>query len=229
MSNSGTAQCETSEGRQATCAQGTSEKKVAWWHWHRRLYDWVIHFADTKHGATALFVLSFAESSFFPVPPDVLLGPLALGAPKKWLRFALACSIASVLGGILGYCIGMFLWQAIGSWVLANLDVVGLTEENFEIFQAKYDKWNYWIVFTCGFTPLPYKVCTISAGVAKINFIAFLIASTVSRTARFFIVAGLMGWKGEKIRPFVEKYFNWFSLAFVALLIGGFLVIKWIH
>ena len=220
---------ESSNEQQVTCAQGTSSKKVAWWHWHRRLYDWVIHFADTKHGVTALFVLSFAESSFFPVPPDVLLGPLALGAPKKWLRFALACSIASVLGGILGYCIGMFLWQAIGSWIFANLVVVGLTQENFEIFQAKYDKWNYWIVFTCGFTPLPYKVCTISAGVAKINFIAFLVASTVSRTARFFIVAGLMGWKGEKIRPLIEKYFNWFSLAFVALLIGGFLVIKWLH
>ena len=210
-------------------AQAKGHKSVAWWHWHRRLYDWVIHFADTKHGTTALFALSFAESSFFPIPPDVLLGPLALGAPKKWLKFALACSIASVLGGILGYCIGMFLWQAIGSWIFANLGVVGLTEENFEIFQAKYDKWNYWIVFTCGFTPLPYKVCTISAGVAKINFIAFLIASTVSRTARFFIVAGLMGWKGEKIRPFIEKYFNWFSLAFVALLIGGFLVIKLLH
>jgi membrane protein YqaA with SNARE-associated domain len=209
--------------------QAKGHKSVAWWHWHRRLYDWVIHFADTKHGTTALFALSFAESSFFPIPPDVLLGPLALGAPKKWLKFALACSIASVLGGILGYCIGMFLWQAVGSWVFAHLDVVGLTEENFEIFQAKYDKWNYWIVFTCGFTPLPYKVCTISAGVAKINFIAFLIASTVSRTARFFIVAGLMGWKGETIRPFIEKYFNWFSLAFVALLIGGFLVIKWLH
>ena len=224
MSGSETAQCESSDERQKT-----SSEKITWWHWHRRLYDWVIHFADTKYGTTALFVLSFAESSFFPVPPDVLLGPLALGAPKKWLRFALACSIASVLGGILGYCIGMFLWQAIGPWVFAHFGVVGLTEENFEIFQAKYDKWNFWIVFTCGFTPLPYKVCTITAGVAKINFIAFLIASTVSRTARFFIVAGLMGWKGEKIRPFIEKYFNWVSLAFVALLIGGFVVIKWLH
>ncbi|MHC4752876.1 MAG: YqaA family protein, partial [Planctomycetota bacterium] len=105
----------------------------------------------------------------------------------------------------------------------------GLTEANFGKFQNWYDKWDFWIVFTCGFTPLPYKVCTISAGAAGIHFIGFLIASTVSRSARFFIVAGLMGWKGEKIRPFVEKYFNWFSLAFVALLIGGFLVIKWLH
>jgi membrane protein YqaA with SNARE-associated domain len=207
----------------------SSDEKVAWWHWHRRLYNWVIHFANTKHGTTALFCLSFAESSFFPVPPDVLLGPLALGAPKKWFRFALACSIASVLGGILGYCIGMFLWSLIGNWVFTHLGGIGLTEANFAKFQAKYDQWDYWIVFTCGFTPLPYKVCTISAGVAGINFWGFLIASSVSRSARFFMVAGLMGWKGEKIRPFVEKYFNWLSLAFVILLIGGFLVIKWWH
>jgi membrane protein YqaA with SNARE-associated domain len=229
MTNGETAHPESSHEPQATRAQGASVEKVAWWHWHRRLYNWVIHFADTKHGERALFLLSFAESSFFPVPPDVLLGPLALGAPKKWLRFALACSIASVLGGILGYCIGMFLWQAIGPWVFAHLGSINLTEENFAKFQAGYDKYGFAVVFTCGFTPLPYKVCTISAGVARINFVGFLIASTVSRSARFFIVAGLMGWKGEKIRPLVEKYFNWFSLAFVVLLIGGFLVIKWVH
>ncbi len=215
---------KTSDERRAT-----GNKSVAWWHWHRRLYNWVVHFAQTKHGATALFCLSFAESSFFPVPPDVLLGPLALGAPKKWLRFALACSIASVLGGIMGYCIGMFLWSMIGQWAYNHLDVIGLTEANFIKFQSWYDKYDFWIVFLCGFTPLPYKVCTISAGAARINFIGFLIASTVSRSARFFIVAGLVGWKGEKIRPFVEKYFNWLSLAFAVLLIGGFLVIKWLH
>lgn len=202
---------------------------VTWWHLHRRLYNWVIHFANTKHGATVLFCLSFAESSFFPVPPDVLLAPLTIGAPKKWFRFALACSIASVLGGILGYCIGMFLWGQISEWVFAHLGVIGLTPENFTKFEAWYDRFNFWIVFTCGFTPLPYKVCTISAGVASINFGGFLIASTLSRSARFFIVAGLFGWKGETIRPFVEKYFNWLSLAFVILLIGGFLVIKLIH
>jgi membrane protein YqaA with SNARE-associated domain len=204
-------------------------KKVTWWHLHRRLYNWVIHFANTKHGATALFCLSFAESSFFPIPPDVLLAPLTIGAPKKWFRFALACSIASVIGGVFGYCIGMFMWGQIGQWVFANLGGIGLTPENFAKFEMWYDRFDFWIVFTCGFTPLPYKVCTISAGIAHISFAGFLIASTVSRSARFFIVAGLFGWKGEKIRPFVEKYFNWLSLAFVILLIGGFCVIKLIH
>ena len=209
--------------------QSEQKQSVAWWHLHRRLYDWVIHFANTQHGERALFILSFAESSFFPIPPDVLLAPLTLGAPKKWFRFALSCSIASVLGGILGYCIGMFLWAVIEPWVFANLGMVGLTEENFVKFAGYYDKYDFWVVFTCGFTPLPYKVCTISAGVAKISLLVFLIASTISRSARFFIVAGLFGWKGEKIRPVIEKYFNWFSLAFVALLIGGFLVIKLLH
>jgi len=204
-------------------------KGTVWWHWHRRLYDWVIHFANTPHGVTALFALSFAESSFFPVPPDVLLAPLALGAPRKWLRFALTCSIASVLGGTLGYGIGVFLWDAISAWVFAHLASVGLTPENFAKFQGWYDKYDFWVVFTCGFTPLPYKVCTISAGVARINFPGFLVASALSRSARFFLVAGLMGWKGEAIRPVIDKYFNWFSLAFVVLLIGGFLVIKWMH
>lgn len=206
-----------------------SGASVTWWHWHRRLYDWVVHFADTKHGERALFALSFAESSFFPVPPDVLLAPLALGAPKKWMRFAIACSVASVLGGILGYCIGMFLWGGIAPWAYAHLGGIGLTEANFLKFQDWYDKYDFWIVFTCGFTPLPYKVCTISAGVAGISFPGFLIASALSRSARFFLVAGLIGWKGEKIRPVIEKYFNWFALAFMAMLVGGFLIIKWLH
>ena len=136
-------------------------------------------------------------------------------------------SIASVIGGICGYGIGMFLWQEIGAWVYVHLGSIGLTEANFELFKNWYDKYDFWIVFTCGFTPLPYKVCTISAGIAKINFFGFIIASVTSRSARFFLVAGLFGWKGEKIRPFIEKYFNWLSLLFMALLIGGFLVIKW--
>ena len=205
---------------------GTEAKKVVWWHWHRRLYDWVIHFADTKHGATALFILSFAESSFFPVPPDVLLAPLTIGAPKKWFHFALACSIASVVGGIFGYCIGMFLWTGIEGWVFEHLGGIGLNEQNFAWFQDKYNKFDFRIVFTCGFTPLPYKVCTISAGVAKISFIGFLIASTISRSLRFFLVAGLCRWKGEKIRPFIEKHFNWLTLVFIILLVGGFGLIK---
>jgi len=198
------------------------------WHLHRRLYDWVLHWAKTPYGGWALFFLAFAESAFFPVPPDVLLAPLTLGARRKWWRFALSCSIASVLGGILGYCIGLFLWEAIHQWVFAHLTWAGLTEANFAKFQNWYNQYDFWIVFTCGFTPLPYKVCTISAGVAEISFFGFIIASTVSRSARFFLVAGLFWRFGPTIKPFIDKYFNWLCLVFVILLIGGFLVLKYI-
>ena len=257
---------------------------VPWWHWHRRLYDWVIHFANTAHGATALFILSFAESSFFPVPPDVLLGPLALGAPRKWLRFAVSCSVASLLGGIFGYLIGVFLWTAVGDFFFTYIpgfsrDTIVLTNgqklegsvspacvgveipmmkaypkypltftdtkgvkhlcDQSEVNQSEirtftkvgalYAKYDWKIVSIVGFTPLPYKVITITAGVFRINFLIFCIASVLSRSARFFLVAGLMAWKGDSIRPFIEKYFNWACLAFVILLFGGFFVIKWIH
>ena len=219
---------ESQNPKTAPAITNAERTAVPWWHWHRRLYDWVVHFADTRNSERALFALSFAESSFFPVPPDVLLAAMSLGVPRKWLRFATICSIASVLGGIFGYLIGMFLWSVISQWVYKYLGGIGLSEANFEKFQLWYDKYDFWIVFTCGFTPIPYKACTISAGVAKINFFGFLIASALSRSARFFMVAGLLGWKGKKIKPVLEKYFNWFSLAFVALLILGVLVIKWI-
>ena len=204
-------------------------KPVAWWHWHRRLYNWVIAFADSPHGGWALAIISFADSIFLPMPPDVLLAPLTLGAPRKWFRFSMSCTIASVFGGIVGYLIGMLLWAAIGEWAYANLAFLGLTEENFIIFKNWYDRYDFWIVFIAGFTPLPYQVCTISAGVARISLPGFLIASTVSRAARFFLVAGLIGWQGERIRPLIEKYFDWLSLAFAVLLIGGFVLVKWLH
>ena len=199
------------------------------WHLHRRLYDWVLHWAETPYGVWALGILSFAESSFFPVPPDVLLAPLTLGAPKKWFNFALVCSLASVFGGILGYGIGLFLWDQIGDWVFAHMAWAKITHENFDIFTKWYDDYGFWIVFACGFTPLPYKVCTITAGVAGINFPMFLIGSTISRSARFFLVSGLFAKFGPTMKPFIDKYFNWISLAFVLLLVGGVYAIKLIH
>lgn len=199
---------------------------VGKWHLHRRLYNWVLHWALTPYSGWALFLLSFAESSFFPVPPDVLLAPLTLGNRKKWWKFALLCSLASVVGGVLGYLIGVFLWDLIGAWVFAHLGWAGINEPNFAKFQNWYDRFDFWIVFTCGFTPLPYKVCTISAGVARISFMGFVIASTISRSARFFLVAGLFWRFGPAIKPFIDKYFNWLCLAFMVLLIGGFVAIK---
>ena len=205
------------------------------WHLHRRLYDWVLHWAETPYGSPALFILAFAESSFFPVPPDALLAPLVLGNRKKWFHFALACSLASIAGGMLGYAIGATVWQQIDETVYA-MHLPGLSGENFTKIGAKYDQYSFWIVFTAGFTPIPYKVITISAGLFATTggipnpgafFGMFVIASTVSRSARFFLVAYLIGRYGETIKPLIDKYFNLLCVAFVVLLIGGFAVIKW--
>jgi membrane protein YqaA with SNARE-associated domain len=122
----------------------------------------------------------------------------------------------------------VFLWNSITAWAYANLSWAGLTKDNFEKFKSWYDTYDFWIVFACGFTPLPYKVCTISAGVAKISFAGFIIASTIGRSARFFLVAGLFAKFGPTIKPFIDKYFNWLCLLFMILLIGGFLVLKFL-
>ena len=176
-------------------------------------------------------MLALAESSFFPVPPDVLLAPLVLGNRRKWVRFALACSVASVVGGIVGYTIGLTVWSQIDQTVYA-WRLPGISEANFAKATAWYAEYNFWIVFAAGFTPLPYKVITISAGVFFKDsgwspFLVFLLASTVSRSARFFLVAGLMGRLGARIAPVLDKYFNLACILFVVLLVGGFLVIKY--
>ncbi|MDH7598013.1 MAG: VTT domain-containing protein [Sedimentisphaerales bacterium] len=140
--------------------------------------------------------------------------------------FATVCSVASILGGLLGYCIGFSLWEAIGPWAMTHLGWAGLTPGNFQTFATLYNRYDFWVVFTCGFTPLPYKVCTISAGIAHIDLLGFVIASAISRSARFYLVAGLVGWKGQSTRAFIERYFNILSFAFVAILILGFAALK---
>ncbi len=197
----------------------------------RRLYDWILHWAETKYGVPALFLLALAESSFFPIPPDVLLIPLALGARSKSIRFALVCSVASILGGIAGYGIGYFSWwsgaEAYSAVALFFFNhIPGFTEQVFLNIQEKYEIYNFLIVFTAGFTPIPFKIITISAGAFSVNFPMFLLASTVSRSARFFLVALLIRQFGEPITAFIDKYFNVLSIIFTLLLIGGFLVLK---
>lgn len=201
------------------------KRSVPAWHLHRRLYDWVLSWADSRHSGWALFAMSFAESSFFPIPPDVLLMPLVLGNRRKWFRFALMCSIASVLGGITGYLIGLTVWESIHQTVY-QLHIPGISEANFAKAGTWYAKYDIWLVAAAGFTPLPYKVITISAGMFQIAFLTFVIASTVSRSARFFLVAGLMGLIGPSIKPFIDKYFNLLCIAFMVLLIGGFAALK---
>ena len=197
----------------------------------RKLYDWVLHWAETKYGVPALFLLAFAESSFFPIPPDVLLITLALGARSKAIRFALVCSVASIVGGIAGYGIGYFTWwngaEAYSAVALFFFNhIPGFTEQVFLNIQEKYEIYNFLIVFTAGFTPIPFKIITISSGAFSVNFPMFLLASTVSRSARFFMVALLIRQFGEPITAFIDKYFNLLSIIFTILLIGGFLVLK---
>ncbi len=201
--------------------------------WIRSLYDWVLHWAQTPYGPIALFLLSFAEASFFPIPPDVLLIALVLGARKRAFVFAANCAIASILGALFGYSIGYFAWWNDSSQ-FSNLaiffftNVPGFTVALFHRIQMLYDEWNFWVIFTAGFTPIPFKVFTISAGAFDINLFWFVIAAFISRSARFFLVAGLI-WKfGDPIRGFIDKYFNWLALLFTVLLIGGFIVIKYL-
>ncbi len=199
----------------------------------RRLYDWVLHWAETPYGPWVLALLAFAEASFFPIPPDALLIALVLGARKKAFKFATICTVASVLGALLGYSIGHFVWwngpNEFSS--LANFfysSIPGFNEKIFFDVKSLYDKWNFWIIFTAGFTPIPYKVFTITAGAFNINLILFVVASIASRAGRFFIVSFLI-WKfGEQIKSFIDKYFNLLAIAFTVLLIGGFFAINYI-
>ncbi len=199
----------------------------------RKLYDWVLHWAETPYGPLALFVLAFAESSFFPIPPDALLIALALGIRKKSFTFAAICTLASVLGALLGYGIGYYAWWN-GANEFSNLanfffaNIPGFTHEIFYNVKVLYDEWNFWIVFTAGFTPIPYKVFTITGGAFNINLLLFIIASIVSRAGRFFLVAFLI-WKfGDQIKGFIDKYFNWLAIGFTVLLVGGFVGIKYL-
>jgi len=190
----------------------------------RKTYDWILHWSTTKYALPALAILSFAESSFFPIPPDVLLIAMAVAVPMKAFRYAAVCSVASVLGGMFGYFLG---WQF--------MDLVGTPIVEFYHFQEKfakigswYEEYNAWAVGAAGFTPLPYKVFTLAAGAFEINFPVFVLASLVSRSARFFIVAGLIYKFGAPIKVFIEKYFNLLSIVFLVLLIAGFVLIKYI-
>lgn len=190
----------------------------------KRAYNWVLGWADSKWGVLALFILAFTEASFFPVPPDVLLIALCLGKPSKSLWYSLICLTASVLGAAAAYALGYWAWGAVDQWFIPGL----FSQEAFDSVGALYDKWNFWAVFTAGFTPVPYKIFTIAGGVFKINFGMFVLASIVGRGMRFFLIGWLI-WKfGAPIKKFIDKYFNWVVIGFTVLLIGGFLLIRYV-
>jgi membrane protein YqaA with SNARE-associated domain len=190
----------------------------------RRLYDWVLSWGQSPHAPYALLVLAFCESSFFPIPPDVLLMALAISIPTRSFYYALVSSIGSVLGGAFGYLIGYQFMDLIGFRII---NFYHLTEQYNYVGQI-YNKYNAIAVGIAGFTPVPYKIFTIAAGAFKINFWIFLLASIVSRSARFFLVGTLIYLYGESIREFIEKYLNLLTIIFVLLLLGGFILLKWL-
>lgn len=190
----------------------------------RRLYDWVLKWAQTPYGWLALVLLAFAESSFFPVPPDVLLIALALAVPKRAFHYAGSATVASVIGGLGGYGIGVALMEAIG-WRIVHFYHA---EELFRRLFDTFNQYSFWAVLSAALTPIPYKIFTISAGAAGSPLSSFVIASILGRGMRFFAVALLLYVWGEKVRRLIDRYFNAATVVFLVLLIGGFLFLKYV-
>lgn len=193
-------------------------------HLFRRLYDWTLHWADTPYGTPALLLLSFAESSFFPVPPDVLLIALSLGRRRRALYYALVCSIGSVAGGLFGYWIGHFAWDILHPYFIPYV----FGQEIFDRVVDYYNARAFLYLFLAGFTPIPYKVFTIAAGVCAIPLWILLTASIIGRSARFFLVGGLIFMYGERVRRMVDTYFDRLLWAFLLLGVLGFIAVKYI-
>lgn len=194
--------------------------------WLKRLYNWVLAWAETKYGLPALAVLSFIESSFFPIPPDVLLIALCMGAPRKSLKFAAVCSIASVAGGILGYYIGYAFYEEVGRRIIETLHY----EEAYAKVGELYGENAFLAILTAAFTPIPYKVFTIAAGVfhAQVGLGTLILASAIGRSARFFVVAGAIYFFGPPVKRLLDKYLELFTVIFMVLLIGSFVLLKYV-
>ncbi|MBV54661.1 MAG: cytochrome B [Candidatus Marinimicrobia bacterium] len=192
--------------------------------WLRKLYDWVLHWAETPYAVPALIILAFAESSFFPIPVDVLLIAMALSIPKYSFRYAAYTSLFSVLGGVGGYIIGFYFMQYIGQSII---DFYGY-QEQYQSLAQTFQEHNFIAILVAALTPIPYKVFTITAGAANANFVEFMGASILGRSLRFFAVSALIYYFGERIKVFIDRYFNMLSIIFAILLVGGFVLIKYL-
>lgn len=190
----------------------------------RRAYHWTMSFAAHRHALAALFAVAFIESSIFPIPPDILLIPMILACRERAWKIALVCTIGSVLGGMAGYGIGYFLFDQFGRPLLEFYGKSG----KFGEFQDLYNTWGAWVVGMAGLTPFPYKVVTIASGVTGLNFVTFVIASLLSRGARFFLEAGLLWYFGDPIRVFIEKYLGILVTGGFVVLFGGFIALKFL-
>lgn len=190
----------------------------------RRTYDYIMKWIQTPYGVWVLFFVAVAESSFFPIPPDVFLMALCIAVPKKSFRYAAICAAGSVLGGALGYALGAGFMDTVGHKII---ELYGLSDK-YEVVQNLYRQYDAWAVGAAGFTPLPYKLFTITAGAFRIDFVTFMVVSLVSRSARFFLVAAFIYKFGAPVRSFIEKYFNILSIVFLVLLVLGYMVVKWV-
>ena len=189
----------------------------------RALYDWTMTNASGRHALVALFAFAFAESSFFPVPPDLLLIPMVLADRRRALLIAFICTAGSVMGGMLGYAIGALLFDSIGKWLIS---VYG--SGDLEAFRAAYAKWGQWIILFQGLTPIPYKIVTIATGFAGFPFATFVLMSAITRGFRYFCEAGLLYLFGEPIRGFIEKRFKLTLVAVFTTLIAGFVLARYV-
>ncbi len=190
----------------------------------RRLYDWVIGLAGHRHAIPAMGAVSFLESSFFPIPPDVMLVPMVLARRDKAWTIAIVCTVCSVLGGLLGYAIGYYLFETIGAWVVKLYSLQGALEN----FRAGFERYGVWIILIKGLTPIPYKLVTIASGAAHFDLFTFVWASILTRGARFFLVAALLWKYGEPIRAFIEKRLTLLTWLFLIALIGGFVAFRYL-
>lgn len=190
----------------------------------RRLYDWTLSWAAHPRALWVLALVSFVESSVFPIPPDIMLIPMILAAPSRAWLIAGVCTVASVAGGIAGYAIGAFAFEALGEPILTALGKA----DSFDGFREQYNEWGAWAVLIAGVTPFPYKVITILSGATQLSLPVFIVASIVARGLRFFLVAGLL-WKfGAPIREFIERRLGLMFSLFLALLLGAFILLKFI-
>jgi membrane protein YqaA with SNARE-associated domain len=187
----------------------------------RRLYDWCIAAADKPYATWLIVAVSFAESSFFPIPPDVMLIPMSLARPDRAYRYALLCTIASVTGGVVGYLIGALLYESLGQWII-QLYGYG---DRVEQFRAAYAQWGAWIILLKGLTPIPYKLVTITSGFAGYNFVWFVALSLLTRGARFFVLAFLLHRYGASAREIIEKRLGLWTAIGAAALLGGFVIV----
>jgi membrane protein YqaA with SNARE-associated domain len=188
------------------------------------IYARALALAASPHAMWVLAAISFAESSFFPIPPDILLIPMILAQPRRAWVIATVCTVSSVLGGFVGYAIGYFLFDTIGRPVLEFYHAM----DRYEALKAAFAQWGAWIIILKGLTPIPFKLVTIASGVAQFDLLAFALASVVSRSIRFFLLAALLWWFGDSVREFIERRLMLVTSAFAAALVGGFLVLRYL-